>query len=413
MKSSPDTESPKSQSLVSDQIPSLLGLAKLLTLGFDEVNLSTLWRQLADRFVRDNTDVAPLMDICILDQILGQTDRGLAFQKQALQERRLFQIQADQKPARLRVLGFTAAGVFGNNTPIEFLIQDSNVTLYLIYVVSGSPLPPVPEHDVAFVVAGECEENRPVLQELEVLLRDWSRPVLNAPGRIPQVGRERFYRVVEPIGELEMPATVRISRALWQSVGNSTLPIQAVLAKGVFPVIVRPVDSHAGHGLQKIDRPDEIAAYLAKNSGREFYLSCFVDYQNADGLYRKYRVAVIDGVAYPCHMGVSENWMVHYVNAGMLESEAKRAEEARFMACFEEEFGGRHRRAFANIATILGLEYFGLDCAETPDGKLLIFEADTAMIVHDMDPADVFPYKKKHMQILFEAFRSMLHRHAQ
>jgi hypothetical protein len=33
----------------------------------------------------------------------------------------------------------------------------------------------------------------------------------------------------------------------------------------------------------------------------------------------------------------------------------------------------------------------GIDCAEMPNGDLLIFEADNAMIVHSMDPEGMFP----------------------
>jgi hypothetical protein len=58
----------------------------------------------------------------------------------------------------------------------------------------------------------------------------------------------------------------------------------------------------------------------------------------------------------------------------------------------------------------LGLDYYAIDCAQTLDGRLLIFEADTAMLVHAMDPADVYPYKETQMQKVFTAFREMLER---
>jgi hypothetical protein len=58
------------------------------------------------------------------------------------------------------------------------------------------------------------------------------------------------------------------------------------------------------------------------------------------------------------------------------------------------------------------LDYFGIDCAETPDGQLLIFELANAMIVHDMDPDDIFPYKQPAMEKVFGAFHEMLRRKA-
>ena len=42
--------------------------------------------------------------------------------------------------------------------------------------------------------------------------------------------------------------------------------------------------------------------------------------------------------------------------------------------------------------------------AELPDGRLLIFEVDVAMLVHDMDDGETLPYKKVAMQKLFDAF---------
>jgi uncharacterized Rmd1/YagE family protein len=60
----------------------------------------------------------------------------------------------------------------------------------------------------------------------------------------------------------------------------------------------------------------------------------------------------------------------------------------------------------------VGLAYFGIDCGETPEGKLLIFEVDVAMIVHAMDPPDLFPYKQPQMRKVFDAFRALLGRAA-
>ena len=100
--------------------------------------------------------------------------------------------------------------------------------------------------------------------------------------------------------------------------------------------------------------------------------------------------------------------MIHYLNAGMAESAEKRAEEAQFMADFESDFAQRHAQAFAEIHQRTGLDYVGIDCGETLDGKLLIFEVDSDMIVHAMDPVDMFPYKQAPMEKLFAAFRALL-----
>ena len=52
----------------------------------------------------------------------------------------------------------------------------------------------------------------------------------------------------------------------------------------------------------------------------------------------------------------------------------------------------------------IGLDYFGIDSAELPDSRLLVFEVDVAMVVHNMDSAKIYPYKHVAMRKLFDAF---------
>lgn len=175
-----------------------------------------------------------------------------------------------------------------------------------------------------------------------------------------------------------------------------------------FPLIVRPLDSHAGNDLHKVDTPADLADALATLPGDEGFVAPFIDYRSADGQFRKYRVMLIDGKPYIAHGAISSHWMVHYLNAGMADSPEKRAEEAAFMASFDEAFAVRHAVALKAIHDAIGLDYLGIDCAETRDGKLLVFEIDHAMVVHAMDPMDLYPYKQPVMHKLFAAFRAML-----
>jgi hypothetical protein len=107
-------------------------------------------------------------------------------------------------------------------------------------------------------------------------------------------------------------------------------------------------------------------------------------------------------------MAVSAHWMIHYLNAEMMTQAGRRAEEARFMATFEGDFAVRHAAALAAIAERVGLEYLPFDCGETRDGRLLVFETGTNMIVHAMDSPELFPYKRPQMKKVFAAFETML-----
>ena len=82
------------------------------------------------------------------------------------------------------------------------------------------------------------------------------------------------------------------------------------------------------------------------------------------------------------------------------------------MEGFDAGFASRHAAAFTALHARLGLGYFAVDCAETRDGRLLIFEADVAMIVHDLDPPELYPYKKVQMSKVFDAFEDLLRRTA-
>jgi glutathione synthase/RimK-type ligase-like ATP-grasp enzyme len=393
----------------------LIGVAALAKMAFDCIDLSPLQQSLTDRFLHDAGDTAALMDLSAIKQLYGARADGLQLQAQALRQNRLYRRRpATAESDAIRLLAFVAPGDFMANAPLEFLLDGSNITLDLLYVVPGAPPPAViPEHDVAIVAVGESDDNRAVLREVASLIRDWKRPVLNAPSRIAELSRDAACSLLLTASGTAIPTTLRVAREILEHIGMGTTAVEGILAGGKFPIIARPIGSHAGDGLSKLDDASAVVDYLQGRPEEEFYISPFVDYRSADGLFRKYRIALIDGQPYACHMAVSQHWMVHYLNAGMTESAAKRDEEARFMAAFDDDFAVRHRVALHVIAERVGLAYFAIDCGELPDGSLLLFEADVAMIVHAMDPPDMFPYKGPQMRKVFAAFAAMLRKYAQ
>jgi len=385
--------------------PEPIGLASLAKRAFDGEDLAPLSSELIRRMIAEPENAAVLMDLATIEHLYGNRGDALDLQHRALERQRIYRRPA-AAPARdeLRLLAFMAPGDFMANTPLEFLLEGSNVRLDMLYLVSGAPVPEaIPDHDLAFVAVGESDENQVLLGALEPVVRGWPRPVLNAPERIAHLSREGTWELLRSAAGIAIPRTLRLDRQSLARLGGDTVE---------FPIIARPIGSHAGQGLTKIDTPAGIAAYLQQQPEAEFYVARFIDYRSADGMFRKYRIALIEGRPFACHMGVSEHWMIHYLNAGMRESAPKRAEEARFMAEFDQDFAKCHARAFDALAERVGLEYFGIDCGETPEGDLLIFEADVAMIVHAMDPPDLFPYKQPQMRKVFDAFRAMLARAA-
>jgi len=102
--------------------------------------------------------------------------------------------------------------------------------------------------------------------------------------------------------------------------------------------------------------------------------------------------------------------MVHYYNAGMREDAARRAEEARFLGDLGSAFDPGLQDALRRLGAAIGLDYFGIDCTVTPDRRLLVFEVETGMIVHNLDPVDVYPYKPAAFRRIAGALEAMLSR---
>ena len=388
----------------------IIGLATLAKRAFDGLDLSAVSSDLIRRMIAEPENAGVLLDLATIEHLYGNAGDAQDLQNRALERQRVYRRPA-ARPGQdeIRLLAFTAPGDFMANTPLEFLLEGANVRLDMLYLAPGAPAPEsVPDHDIAFVAIGESDQNEVLLRGLEPVVRSWPRPVLNAPERIVRLSREGTWELLRSAPGIAIPRTIRLDRHDLVQIGASkTAPDDLQ-----FPIIARPIGSHAGQGLIKLETPDAVAAFLDENPAPGFYVARFVDYRSADGLFRKYRVALIEGRPFASHMGVSQHWMIHYLNAGMRESAEKRAEEARFMAEFDRDFARRHARAFAALVERVDLDYFGIDCGETPEGELLIFEADVAMIVHAMDPPDLFPYKGPQMHKVFDAFQAMLARAA-
>ncbi len=389
----------------------IIGKAPLVRQLYEGRDITPIWNGLMERVSADMNDAAAFLDLSSLLLTLGHAEKAALSQTAALDIRRSFEIR-NGRGMGPRVLVFVTAGDFMANTPIEFLLETSDATILLHYVDAATPdLSDVPHHDVAFVAIGESPANRPVLQTLERLLMGWSGPIMNnAPLRIAALTRDGVSETFADEPSILAPRTTCVSRETLAKMAAKALTPGSVIAGSNYPIIVRPVGTHAGHAMEKIEGEEELVAYVQARSEAEFYLSPFVDYSSPDGKFRKQRIAFIDGRAFASHLAVSDHWMVHYLSAGMAKYADRREEEAAWMRDFDCDFAARHAPAFEALHRRLGLDYFAIDCAELADGRLLLFEADVAMIVHSMDSDVTFPYKKHAMRKLFDAFENALQR---
>ncbi|MCH4092204.1 hypothetical protein [Acetobacter sp.] len=304
-----------------------------------------------------------------------------------------------------RIVALNVPGTFQANAPLAMLLDDSTA-LYTMWV-SGEPhrrqelaerirkLRP----DAVVLAMGEDARQKAAILEAEAIGREAGFPVLNGGERIMHMARSLVPEILAGIPGLLVPSC-RVVCAPFDRLPD-------------FPLLVRPVSSHAGNQLKRIDNRTDFERYVHEVDASGFYYAThFIDYVSKDGLYRKYRVVFVDGVPYPVHLAVHDDWAIWYYNAKMELFPERRAEESRFMQDMTGFFPSQVMKALYGMPPRIGLDYFGLDFGVLQDGTLVVFEIETAMIVHDRDPADVFPYKSDCIARIRQAFDRMIDRHA-
>ncbi len=376
-------------------MPLVYGTAQLASLLYAGRSFGDVLDMVGPEPAEPQARSAWLMDRSWLYALNFSPYQAAQFQAAALELCSSFRVRGPAHPVRL--LALCAPGDLMVNAPLDFIAPAAGATLELAFLREGRLPALLPEHDVAMVAVSESAPS--ALRALLPLYAGWQRPILNDPALILPMSRDWLFRTLCGLPGVLAAPTWAASRA----------DLRAGIP-GAYPVLVRPQGSHAGQGLLKVDSPAELAAFLDQADGELFYVSRFVDYRGADGWFSKYRIAFVDGAPFLCHMAASEHWMVHYLNAGMDGDPAKRAAEQRAMETFEAGFAARHGMGLAAVAAAIGLDYFSIDCAESQDGRLLVFEADVAAIIHSMDPPDLYPYKQAAMQRCYNAFGAMLRR---
>ena len=388
----------------------MIGQAELMQRMFNGDDLSQTAQGLINTSRTNASNAEALLDLSTILLLRGDQEIGLLTQMQALQLKQLYSIQDPicTTGRQFRLLVIKTPGNFMANTPVEFMIRTSDICVDELYIAPNLPYPLILDYDLVFVAISEAEENRVALKMTETLLKQWHLPYINNPDEIPLLARDRACELMDTIPGIYMPQNILVDRQQLNDMASLQQQLSEYLIEDKFPIITRPAGSHAGQGLSKLSCYEDIEAYLKLHDDEQFFIAPFSDYRSPDGLVRKYRIVFISGAPYLCHMAISENWLVHYLNAGMTLDEDKRFEENRAMTFFDTGLAERQKDAFMKLRDTIDLDYFGIDCAETPDGELLVFELANAMIVHDMDPIEMFPYKQPAMEKVFNAFHEML-----
>jgi hypothetical protein len=333
-----------------------------------------------------------LWQVC---QILGDADAAERHLQDAIAACPLVRRPA-RRPER-RVLALAVPGDFQANLPLDPLLDARTTDLCTLWITQGDPLPDLPPFDCVFIAIAEDGRHAQALAAADRIAESLPAPVINCGAKIASLSRDGAARLLRDLPDTIVPRQVCAGRD----------DLAALVSGG--PIIVRPSGSHAGRGLARLSTAPDAARYCdSLPKTQTFFAAPFIDYRSPDGFWRKYRVIFVDGEPFPYHLAIHDDWMVWYYNAGMERSSCKRAEEARFLADITSAFPPSAMQALRGIATRVGLDVFGLDCSVMPDGRLLVFEVETGMIVHDADPAALYPYKKQYVPRIFRAMERMI-----
>ena len=317
-----------------------------------------------------------LWDLC---QFLRDRDAALTHLHAAIAEDPLFtRPHLARTPPRRSVLVLAAPGDYQANLPLDRLFDESTL-LHTLWIadpdaVLRNPRAAIPDDlpavDAIFIAIAEDARSGAMLRAADALAAALGVPTINCGARIARLSRAGTAHLLEDLADSVVPSHHLVPH-------GEPSPI-------ALPVIIRPLGSHAGEKLHCVRTDADLDAYYAEHRGvRVFTIAPFIDYRSADGLWRKYRVIFVDGVAYPLHLAIHDDWAVWYYNAGMQECPRKQAEEQRFLTNLTAAMPVRATRALGEIARRVGLDYFGLDCSVLADGKLLVFEVETGMIVQN------------------------------
>lgn len=293
-------------------------------------------------------------------------------------------------PDAPRVLVLTC--VAEASLPTEHLLPHGRYALAEWFIDHANDTEPdLPPHDLIFNAIGEADLMPPLGEAVHRALAA-GRPVLNRPEAVARTGRTALAALLNGIERTVVPPVLRIAAG------------EVAVSTGL-PALIRPVGTHGGKGLRCVRTAGELEDAAGEQG--EKYLSRFIDYRSADGYYRKYRMIFVDRVAYPYHLAIGPHWMVHYWTAGMDLDPVRRAEEARFLDDPVAAIGDAALEAIGAIGRRLDLDYAGIDFSILPDGRVLVFEANAAMLVHpEREP--VFAYRNPAVHRILDAFADML-----
>jgi tetratricopeptide (TPR) repeat protein len=355
----------------------------------------------------DPRNAASQLAVAEIAHVLGDAVRAERHRVAALALQRLYAEPVRAAETRLRILVLQAPEPWTAQVSLDLVADRTRLVLHRLYLDGDDAvIPALPDHDAVFNAMGVTERAAPAIAAAQRFIAGQTKPSFNAPHALLRTARPSLPSTLRGIEDCVVPAATRRSRAELRDFAREGAQLDGI----AFPLVVRPVDAHGGSGLARVETGSELDRYVALAAAESFDLSQYVDYRDADGWYRKYRVMLVDGEPHAYHLAISASWIVHYQTSATPDHRWMQDEEERFLSEPQLVFAN-WPSTFSSIGTALGLDYVGLDCARLPDGRVLVFEADPASWVHAHDAAAA-PYRVAAVEGISRALTEMLERHS-
>jgi hypothetical protein len=287
----------------------------------------------------------------------------------------------------------------GGNIPTRLLLPDTRFRVHTVFAEYADRVADVPPHHVAFNAIGDADFCPDALADAARLLGRARASVLNRPAAVLASGRADNAARLGRLPGVVAPRVAMPPRADFAAHGLG------------YPVLARAPGFHTGRHFVRADTAEALPALLATLPGETLLAIQFLDARGPDGLFRKYRAMLIGGRIFPLHLAVSRDWKVHYYTADMTAPE-HRAEEAAFLGDMAGTIGPAAMDALARIAETLDLDYAGVDFAVTPEGHLLLFEANATMVVAQPPPEPRFAARRAAASRVLDAVHALIAGHA-
>ena len=237
--------------------------------------------------------------------------------------------------------------------------------------------------DVIFCALADPDINATSLLLSISMLAGAKTPVVNDPRNIIRTRRDIAAGLLRGLPGLLVPRTVRLE--------PGQKPSEIAGIRGLnYPLLIRSAGSHTGVGLVRAETAAELdAAMEAGTVVAPAYLTEFVDTRGEDGLYRKMRLMVCGKTVLMRHHLFFDQWQVHAAAQSFMEERPELLEYERKVAAEPlQVLPAQGAQLMTAIKTRIGLDYFGIDCARMPDGRLAVFEVNAVM---NMLPASRHP----------------------